>query len=176
MRFLLCTDIHDHGNDLCRFPDRMRKETTAERRGDLRVKPQGPVPVHILCPGQSIEGHLEDINNAGAFVTTATELSKGTHVLLEIEIPGELDGRPLPAVVVRRRAEVSRPNGVLPPGLGLKFVAHDDKELDLIHQTVTTLLAIDLLGHGNRNDDEQKPSDTVAYGRPFYRPDSDPHQ
>ena len=131
--------------------------------------------MRILCPGQTVEGHLEDINNAGAFVATLTELNKGIQVLLEIEIPGELGGKRLPAVVVRRRAEVRRPSRILPPGLGLKFVAHTEEELDLIHQTVTTMLAVDLLGHGNPNNIEDNPNDTVAYGRPFYRPDSDPH-
>ena len=115
----------------------------------------------------------EDINNAGAFVTTVSELKKGTQVLLEIEIPGELETKSLPAVIVRRRAEVCRPNCILPPGLGLKFVAQSEQELDLIRQTVTTMLAIDLLGHGAKPQEKDKPSDTVAYGRPFYRPDSD---
>ena len=157
------------------FFDRMKNEATTERRREPRVKPQGPVPVRILCPGQTVEGHLEDINNAGAFVATLTELNKGTEVLLEIDIPGELDGKRLPAVVVRRRAEVRRPGRVLPPGLGLKFGAHTEEEIELIRQTVTTMLAVDLLGHGNRSNNEDNPNDTVAYGRPFYRPDSDPH-
>lgn len=152
----------------------MKDEATPERRSEPRIAPERPVPVRILCSGQTVEGQLEDINNAGAFVATVTVLSKGTSVLLEIEIPGELDGKKLPAVIARRRTEASRPNRNLPPGLGLKFVAHTEKERELIRHTITTLLAIDLLGHGNRNDSEHKPNDTVAYGRPFYRPDSDP--
>ena len=152
----------------------MKNEETAERRSEPRVEPKGPVRVRILGPGQTVEGQLEDINHAGAFVTTPAQLSKGTQVLIEIEIPGELDEKPLPAVIVRRRAEVTRPNRTLPPGLGLKFVAQTDKELELVHQTVTTLLAVDLLGHGSGNNNEHKPNDTVAYGRPFYRPDTKP--
>ena len=153
----------------------MKEETsTSEKRSEQRVEPVGPVRVRILLPGQDIEGQLEDINNAGAFVTTAIELKKGIQVLLEIEIPGELELKSLPAVVVRRRAEVCRPNRMLPPGLGLKFVAQTEHELELIRQTVMTMLAIDLLGHGSHQHNTNKPNDTVSYGRPFYRPDSDP--
>jgi hypothetical protein len=153
----------------------MKKDTaTSERRAEQRVEPAGPVKVRILLPGEEIEGQLEDINNAGAFVTTITELKKGTQVLLEIEVPGEKAVKSLPAVVVRRRAEVCRPNQVLPPGLGLKFMAQTEHELELIRQTVMTMLAVDLLGHGGGKEKDNKPADTVSYGRPFYRPDSDP--
>ena len=153
----------------------MKKDTaTSERRAEQRVEPAGPVKVKILLPGEEIDGRLEDINNAGAFVTTVIELKKGTQVLLEIEVPGEREVKSLPAVVVRRRAEVCRPNQVLPPGLGLKFTARTQQELELIRQTVMTMLAIDLLGHGGGQEKDNKPADTVAYGRPFYRPDSDP--
>jgi hypothetical protein len=143
-----------------------------ERRAQRRVQPSGPIRVHILSLGQMAEGTLEDINNAGAFVVTDLELKKGDRVQLEIAIPGEGDTKILPATVARRRAEVRRHKEVLPPGLGVKFVAQTQEDLDYIQQVVMRLLACDLLGQGSKRQYPPGPNDTVSYGRPFYRPDS----
>jgi hypothetical protein len=118
------------------------------------------------------DGTLEDINNAGAFVVTELDLKKGDRVQLEIEIPGEGDTKILSATVARRRAEVRRHQEILPPGLGLKFMAQTQEDLDYIQQVVVRLLALDLLGRGSKRYYPPGPNDTVSYGRPFYRPDT----
>ena len=143
-----------------------------ERRTERRVQTSGPIRVHILSLGQMAEGTLEDINNAGAFVVTDADLKKGDRVQLEIEIPGEGDTKILSATVARLRAEVRHQQEVLPPGLGVKFVAQTQEDLDYINQVVVRLLAFDLLGRGGKRQYPPGPNDTVAYGRPFYRPDS----
>jgi hypothetical protein len=121
-------------------------------------------------PGKLHEGHLEDINNFGAFVTTNLDLMSGTRIDLEIDIPGESQAKLLPAVIVRRRAEVHYPDKSLPGGLGMKFVANTREELDYIRQTVITTLSLDLLGHALKRGSAPGAEETSAFRVPNCRP------
>ena len=147
----------------------MKKEATKERRREPRVRPAGVVRVRLHLPDQLHEGHLEDINNFGAFVTTNLELKSGTRINLEIEVPGEPRATTLPAVIVRRRAEVHYPDKSLPGGLGMKFVANTPEELDHIRQTVITALSLDLLGHGLKRGSAPGAEETIAFTAPSVR-------
>jgi hypothetical protein len=120
-------------------------------------------------PGQLHEGQLEDINNFGAFVTTNLDLKSGTRINLVIEIPGEPQASTLPAVIVRRRAEVHFPDKSLPGGVGMKFVANTQEELDYIRQTVITTLSVDLLGHGLKRGSAPGAEETLVFSAPNFR-------
>jgi hypothetical protein len=109
---------------------------------------------------------LEDINNFGAFVTTNLDLMSGTRIGLEIDIPGEPHAKLLPAVIVRRRAEVHYPDKSLPGGLGVKFVANTRDELDRIRQTVITTLSLYLLGHGLKRGSAPGAEETATFSVP----------
>jgi hypothetical protein len=148
----------------------MKKEAIAERRREPRVRPENLIRVRLHMPDQLDEGHLEDINNFGAFVTTNLELMSGTRIDLEIEVPGEPQAKLLPAVIVRRRAEVHYPDRSLPGGLGMKFVANTQEELDHIRQTVITTLSLDLLGHGLKRGSAPGAEETSACAVPNGRP------
>ena len=147
----------------------MTNPATVDRRGQTRVQPEERFKVHILALGERTEGYLEDINNVGAFVATSLELKKGTRVHLEIEIPGQRQPSVLPAFVARLRAGENDSQKTRPAGLGLMFIIDSDEDLLLVSQVVTTALAIDLLGQDKSKKRTGGPSDTLAYGRPFYR-------
>jgi hypothetical protein len=145
----------------------MKKEATVERRREPRVS---PIRVRMHLSDRLGEGHLEDINNFGAFVTTDLDLMSGTRIDLEIDIPGQEERSMLPAVIVRRRAEVRYPDRSLPGGLGMRFVANNREELDRIRQTVITTLSLDLLGHGLKRGSAPGVEDTMAFGPSQLRP------
>ncbi len=151
---------------------KMTNESVVDRRGQIRVHPEERFKVHILVLGERNEGYLEDINNVGAFVATTLDLKKGTRVHLELEIPGQPQPSTLPAVVARRRAERHDSQNTRPAGLGIMFITETEKDSRLVKQVVTTALAIDLLGQDKSKRRARGPSDTLAYGRPFYRPGS----
>jgi hypothetical protein len=146
----------------------MTKKATADRRGQARIQPGERFKVHILVEGREEEGFLEDINNTGAFVATKLRVNTGTRIHLSLELPHQSEPSVLQAVVARQREEVHRADSNIPAGLGIKFVADTEEELDRVHKAVTTAVTLDLLGHKKRS-----PADTVAYGRPFYKPDSE---
>ncbi len=147
----------------------MTNPATIDRRGQTRVQPAEAFKVYILAHGERNEGYLEDINKVGAFVTTGLRLKKGTRVHLEIDIPGQAQPNRLPAFVARLRAEENDSRNARPAGLGLMFITESEEDLRLVSQVVTTALAIDLLGQDKSQRRTGGPSDTVAYGRPFYR-------
>ena len=148
----------------------MKEEDTVERRREPRVRPVSHIRVRIHLPDRLDEGHLEDINNFGAFVTTNLDLKSGTRLDLEIAVPGEPETKLLPAVIVRRRAEVLHPDQSLRAGLGMKFVANTREELDHIRQTVITTLSLDLLGHGLKRGSAPGAEEAFAFGSPACRP------
>lgn len=155
--------LHDRARNMKRAPSR-------ERRAAGRIRTSRPVRVRLLTTHVAAQGLLEDINNFGAFVTTTLELNTGTPVRLEIDIPGEPSRTALPAVVARRRSEVCHPRSILPPGLGLKFVAHTKEELELIHRTVNKTLAFSVLVQSNSKHDASDADAAGAFPRSFYRP------
>ena len=57
--------------------------------------------------------------------------------------------------------------------LGVKFLADTEEDRDYILQMVKATLTFDLLGRKKKTP-EPKGRDTIPYGRPFYRPDSEP--
>jgi hypothetical protein len=144
--------------NLADLPIEMKKE---ERRREPRVRPAGPIRVGIQLTDRLEEGYLEDINNFGAFVTTELSLRSGTRLNLAIHLPGEPEAKLLPAIVVRRRAEIEHAATCLPAGLGMKFIANTREELDFIRHTVITTLSLDLLGHGLRRGSAPSAEETV---------------
>ncbi len=147
----------------------MTKPATVDRRGQTRIEPEERFKVHILALGERTEGYLEDINNVGAFVATSLRLKKGTRIHLEIEIPGQTQPSVLQAFVARLRAGENDSQNTSPSGLGLMFITDSEEDLRLVSRVVTTALAIDLLGQDKSKKRAGGPSDTLSYGRPFYR-------
>jgi len=133
-----------------------------ERRRELRIRTQTNIRVRILHEGEEAEGTLVDLNNAGAFVATMLELPRGSHIDVEIHVPGVDQPEPLLGIVARSTPEVRGLTRVIPAGLGIAFIAETVSERNLIQQMVTTTLALDLLGYGI-----SRPTDTLAA-----RPDS----
>lgn len=140
-----------------------------ERRRQPRVRTEGEIKVRILASGKLSEGHLVDLNNAGAFVATDLVLEKGEKVHLELDIPGDSKTQPLQAVVARHSAEIQGHHRKIPAGLGLVFVGQDQAEKELIQRVVMMTLAVDLLGYGARKN-PLKPDDTRGVEEPAYRP------
>ena len=69
----------------------------------------------------------------------------------------------------RLRAGENDSQNTRPAGLGLIFITDSEEDLRLVSQVVTTALAIDLLGQDKSKRRTGGPSDTLAYGKPFYR-------
>ena len=57
----------------------------------------------------------------------------------------------------------------------MKFLVDTPDELEAVQQIVTKTLAISLLGH-KKPKPPQNPNDTIAFGQPFYMPDSMPSE
>ncbi len=145
-----------------------------DRRRQPRVRTEGEIKVRILAGGKLVEGHLVDLNNAGAFIATDLALQKGEKkVHLELDIPGGPATPPLQAVVARCSGEIKGHHKVIPAGLGLVFVGQDQSEKELIQKIVMMTLAIDLLGYGARKNPIQGPADTRNVEEPAYK--SGPH-
>ena len=140
-----------------------------DRRRQPRVRTEGEIRVRILTGGKLVDGHLVDLNNAGAFVATDLVLQKGEQIHLELEIPGDATTQPLQAVVARCSGEITGHHKVIPAGLGLVFVGQDQLEKELIQKIVMMTLAVDLLGYGARNS-LQGPADTRNVEEPAYKP------
>lgn len=140
-----------------------------ERRRQPRVRTEGEIKVRILASGKLSEGHLVDLNNAGAFIATDLVLDKGEKVHLELDIPGDSQTQPLQAVVARHSQAIQGHHRTIPAGLGLVFVGQDQAEKELIQRVVMMTLAVDLLGYGARKN-PLKPDDTRGVEEPAYRP------
>lgn len=128
-----------------------------ERRREPRIRTQSNIRVRVLHQGQEAEGVLIDLNNAGAFVGTSLELPRGTHVQVELHVPGIEHPHPLSGIVARSSPEIRGLTRVIPAGLGVAFMAETAAERKIIQQMVTTTLALDLLGYGI-----SRPTDTIA--------------
>ena len=145
-----------------------------DRRRQPRVRTEGEIKVRILSGGKLVDGHLVDLNNAGAFVATELVLQKGEKIHLELDIPGDATTQPLQAVVARCSGEIKGHHKVIPAGIGIVFVGQDQSEKELIQKIVMMTLAVDLLGYGARKNDLQGPADTRNVEEPAYKPG--PHQ
>jgi hypothetical protein len=141
----------------------MAKPLTDERRSEPRVQAEDPLVVNVRASSAHGHGRLLDLNNRGAFVGTEMVLESGETVTLEIQMPGSNRLESIRGVVARQQDEATS-------GLGVEFLPTSVEERDHIYYVVKTILALDLLGYERPRI---SPTDTVAYGRPAYRPDGE---
>jgi hypothetical protein len=96
-------------------------------------------------------------------VGTEMVLESGETVTLEIQMPGSNRLESIRGVVARHQDEAKS-------GLGVEFLPTSVEERDHIYYVVKTILALDLLGYERPRTN---PTETVAFGRPIYRPDDE---
>lgn len=111
-----------------------------ERRKRRRFVIDSPMEARLHVDDSETRGHVVDLNNIGAFIATDLVLEKGASLEVELCVP-DLEVAPLIKAVVARRAErVEGPNGDLPAGLGVMFLADKEEEQTFIQNAVIVAL------------------------------------
>jgi len=110
-----------------------------ERRKRRRFVIESTMEAVLHVDESETTGHVVDLNNIGAFIATELVLEKGTELRVELSVP-DVEPLLINAVVARRTERVVGPNGVMPAGLGLMFVADGEKEQSFIQNAVIVVL------------------------------------
>lgn len=132
-------------------------QPAVERRREPRVQLDSLAKVHIFnAQGQSsgsgtsqeVDGKLFDVNSLGAFVATDLVIEPGSQLDLAVEMQGIERPNLLRAVVARTAEKVRLPGRISPAGLGLRFLAQTQEELERIQRFVLETIMLDLLKYG----------------------------
>jgi hypothetical protein len=132
-------------------------QPAVERRREPRVQLDSHATVHIFNPRepeagsvspQEVDGKLFDVNSLGAFVATDLVIDPGSKLDLAIDIQGIERPNLVRAVVARTAEKVRHPGKISPAGLGLRFLAETQEELERIQRFVLETIMLDLLKYG----------------------------
>lgn len=94
------------------------------RRESIRRVRRLPVRFSRLGSDQSYQGFTTNVSSSGVFISTNTVLPKGTRVRIEVCDP--LHGFVVEGMVARTLRADSRLQGVMPSGMGVRFLTVDE--------------------------------------------------
>jgi hypothetical protein len=132
-------------------------QPAVERRREPRVQLDSLATVHIfnarepnagLADSKEVDGRLFDLNSLGAFVATDLVIDPGSKLDLAIDIQGIERPNLLRAEVARTADKVQYSGRISPAGLGLRFLAETQEELERIQRFVLETIMLDLLKYG----------------------------
>ena len=111
-----------------------------ERRKRRRFVVESTMEALLHVDGSETKGHIVDLNNIGAFIATELVLEKGTPLRVELCVPDVVDPLLIKAVVARREERVEGQSGDMPGGLGVMFLADNEKQETFIQNAVIVAL------------------------------------
>lgn len=111
-----------------------------ERRKRRRFVVEASMEAVIHVDGSETKGYVVDLNNIGAFIATELVLEKATPLRVELCVPDVDESLLIKAVVARRVERVEGRSGDMPAGLGVMFLADNEKEETFIQNAVIMAL------------------------------------
>ncbi len=111
-----------------------------ERRKRRRFVVESSMEARLHVTGSETKGYVVDLNNIGAFIATELVLDKGTSLRVELCVPDVDEPLLINAVVARRTERIEGQSGAIPAGLGVMFIADNEKEETFIQNAVIVAL------------------------------------